>query len=198
MAAITTLKEMLNIQAGTLIMGLSIDYSGSVRFCLNGWDVNQRHHIKGLWSSSWATYDSKVYTFSYYEDARVSEMLTKKKLVLHGTSEPTFRKLQKNGRTYREDVSQWIKKVDLTVKECVGMSLGESFLTAQPTHTGNFVTVIPHAGIYRPDFYEVLLFHKILHGNSIKWIMLRSRAINKKNLVSNAQALLLDIVVELA
>lgn len=183
MTATTKLRSILDIDPGTLIKGLYVAYSCSVHFNLEGWDLTQRKYIKGLWSAV----DREQFVFGYYSDSRVSELLTRQKLVLYQSSNMNFKTFKQNGEAYYKDIKRWTKQEQIGIGDCLGMSLGENFIAIQPSH----------ADLYRPDFYEVYLFHKVLHNNTIKWIILHSKTISKKKIILNPQVLLLDINMEL-
>jgi len=183
MTVTTKLGDILDIPAGTLIKGLHVSYSGSIRFSLHGWNIEQRRYIKGLWTSV----DREVFTFEYYPDARVADLFAEKTLYVYKPGNMTFETFRRNGEAYYKDINHWVKQEQFVVGDCIGMSLGESFVAIQPTN----------AEMYRPDYYEIYLFHKILHNDTIKWIILRSNALNKKRVILNPQVLLLDIDMEL-
>lgn len=177
------LREILDIQPGTLIKGLHIGLSGSVRLSIDGWKFDQKRLVRGLWSS--VNRDS--FTFEYYKDSRVSKLVENKRLFLHGPNDMNLATFQRNGKSFYGDISTWTKREQIESGECLGMSLGENFIAVKPSHVD----------IYRPDYYEVYLFHKVLHAGTIKWIVLQSKTISKKLIVPNPKTALPNITMEL-
>ena len=177
------LRKILDIQAGTLIKGLYVCRSGSIRLSLDGWKYDQRKFIRGLWTSC----DREQFTFQYYKDSRVSTLFDERKLILHSPENMSLLTFQKNGEAFYLDINKWTKWEQIESGHCLGMSLGENFIAVKPSH----------ADIYRPDFYEVYLFHKVIHGGTVKWIMLQSKTISKNLIVPNPKTALADIIMEL-
>lgn len=177
------LREILDIQPGTLIKGLHVSLSGSIRLSLDGWEFDQRKLVRGLWSS----WDREQFTFQYYNDVRVGSLIDSKLLLLHSNSNMSLKTFQQNGKAFYKDINKWTKQERIDSGDCLGMSLGENFIAVKPSH----------ADIYRPDYYEVYLFHKVLHNGTIKWIVLQSRTISKTLIVPNPKTALSDIIMEL-
>ena len=178
------LREILEIKPGTLIKGLHIGISGSVSLSLEGWDFEQKTLVKTVWSLT----DREIFRFCYYNNTRLETLLTDSKIIKYQIDNINYFTLRKNGEAYYKDIKGWIEQEDIKINDCIGLSLGENILAIQP-HS---------ADIYRPDFFEIFLFHKILHGDKIKWIVIQSKKVVSKNtLMSKAEFLLFDIPMEL-
>lgn len=177
------LREILEIQPGTLIKGLHVGFSGSIRLSLDGWTFEQRKYVRGLWTTT----DRELFTFAYHRDSRVAALIETEKLLVHDSENMRFSTFRQNGQTYYADIVQWTEQERIETGDCVGMSLGENFIAVKPSH----------AEIYRPNYYEVYLFHKVLHNGTIKWLALQSRTVSKNLVLSNPKSMLLDIIMEL-
>lgn len=177
------LGKILDIQPGTLIKGLHVNLSGSIRLSLDGWIFDQRKLVRGLWSSC----DREQFTFQFYNDCRVGDLLEDQQIILHKVDNMSLGIFQQNGKAFYQDINKWTKQVRIESGECLGMSLGENFIAVKPSH----------ADIYRPDYYEVYLFHKVLHDGTVKWIVLQSRTISKNLIVLNPKTALPEIIMEL-
>jgi hypothetical protein len=173
------LREILELKPGTLIKGLFVDVSGAIRFNLNGWDVRHRKIIDSVHNVG--------FPFVYYDDERVSNLIKKGKIEVYKPGKVEYSVLRKNGQCYYKDIKHWFRKEETSEGECLGMSLGKSFIAIQPTQ----------ADMYRPDFYEIYVFHKMLHGEKTKWIVLQSKTQYKGLLIIDPDQVLLDIHMNL-
>lgn len=177
------LKDLLEIKPGTLVKGLTISISGTASLSLEGWNIEaQKKSIKD--SSLHVPTD---YTFTYYKDERVAELIKKGKIHIFQPGNTKWSVLRCNGETYYKDIKYFFEKEALQTGECVGMSLGKSFIAIQPSHVD----------MYRPDFYEIYAFHNILQGEKSKWIVLQSKTQYKGLLVIDPDQVLLDIHMDL-
>lgn len=177
------LKDLLEIKPGTLIKGLIVDVSGVNSLKLEGWEIKApKNPIKASKAS-----DATSHTFTYYKDERVSELIKKGRIHIFQPGNTKWSILRYNGETYYKDIKLFFEKEVLQPGECVGMSLGKSFIAIQPSHVD----------MYRPDFYEIYAFHNILQGEKSKWIVLQSKTQYKGLLVIDPDQVLLDIHMDL-
>jgi len=178
------LREILEIKPGTLIKGLHVGPSGSVSFSLEHWILDKKKLVKNHLFDK----EKSVYNFSYYNNARIENLLKDSKIVKCEIDNVDYPTLRKNGACYYSDIKFWVRQEDIAVNDVVGLSLGENVLAIQPQT----------ADLYRPDYFEIFLFHKILDGDKIKWIVLQSGKVVSKNLImKKTEFLLLDIFMEL-
>lgn len=177
------LKDLLEIKPGTLIKGLSVNVSGANSLCLEGWQYSSsKNPIKDS-----SPVDPVNYTFTYYKDERVSQLIKKGRIQMFQPGATKWSVLRCNGETYYKDIKYFFEKETLQPGECVGMSLGKSFIAIQPFHVD----------MYRPNFYEIYAFHNILQGEKSKWIVLQSKTQHKGLLVIDPDQVLLDINMDL-
>ena len=178
------LADILGIQAGTLIKGLFVDCDGTAQMHLEGWNIVKQNSATAFR----ACVDRNFITLEYCCANQVSEMVGKQKLFLYEPGNATPWVLRQNGKVHYLAIECWTRRVQLAVGDCVGMSLGESFLAIQPSHTE----------VYHSDFYQIYMFHKILHDDTIKWIAMQSKPIIRGMFVRHvSQASLLEVEVHL-
>lgn len=178
------LREILEIKPGTLIKGLHVGHSGSVALSLDNWIFEQKKFVKSIWSND----QKSIFNFCYYNNLRIETLLKENKITKCAIDNINYPTLRKNGESYYSDIKFWVQQEEIESEEVLGMSLGENVLAIQP-HA---------ADLYRPDFFEIFLFHKILHGDKIKWVVLQSGKVVSKNLImKKTEFLLLDIFMEL-
>lgn len=179
---VTSLREVLELKPGTLIQGLKIDFSGSVNFSVNGWQFDQRKLVKGLISF----FDRDRFCYTYYKNSKVQEHINNNSIHINDGTNLTFGVFRANGEAFLKDMQAWFIQDIIDDGECLGMSLGENFIALQPSHHDT----------YRPDYYQIYVFHKVLHGLTIKWIALHSKQVSKQLILSNNPSLM-DITLEL-
>jgi len=183
MEAKKTIRQLIKIPAGVLFRGLYITYAGNVFLSTRKWTFEQKKYVKGLWS----TVERETFSFEYVKNIRISSLLKTGNISAYtgeGVSLPTFRR---NGTFLFKEIITWTKKEVVCNGDCLGMSLGESIVAVRPFNLGT----------YRPDFYEVYLFHKVLYGDAIKWIILQSNSIRKNLVIHNPNDLFLDVEMKL-
>lgn len=178
------LADVLDLKAGTLIKGLKVNQTGAVSFSLNGWFFEQRKLIRTVWSSI----DRNQFSFTYYKGNKVEEHVKNSKIKLLNPEEGVdFASIKRNGRYFLRDLQSSFTQEVIDEGECVGMSMGKNFMAVQPSHYD----------VYRADYFEVYLFHKILHENENKWVAMHSKRVNKQLLLWGNKLKLLDIDLEL-
>lgn len=179
---VVSLKEVLELKPGTLIRGLKINFSGSMNFSLDGWHFDQRKLVKSLLSYS----DRDRFCYTYYKNSKVQEHINNNSIHINDGTNLTFGVFRANGEAFFKDMQTWFIQDIIDDGECLGMSLGENFIALQPSHHD----------MYRADYYQVYVFHKVLHGQAIKWIALHSKQVSKQLILCNNPSLM-DIVLEL-
>lgn len=177
------LASILNLKAGTLIKGLKVNLTGSVSFSTEGWLFEQRKLVRTVWSSI----DRNKFSFTYYKGRKVQEHIENSRITPLSGERVDFTSLKKNGRYFLKDLQSSFAQEIIDEGECVGMSMGENFMAVQPSHYD----------VYRADYFEVYLFHKILHENDFKWVALHSKRVNKQLLLLENKLKSLDIKLEL-
>lgn len=178
------LKEILDLKAGTLIKGLAVTSYGKQRLCVDGWQVSGS--LKNNKSDESALPRGQ-YVFTYYKDKRVTELIKKKRIQVYKPGPVKYSVLKHNGESYYKDIKYYFEQEVINEGDCLGMSLGRSFIAIQPTHVD----------VYRPDFYEIYVFHNILCGEKSRWIVLQSMTQYKGLLVIDPDQVLLDIHMDL-
>lgn len=178
------LKEILELKAGTLIKGLAIASNGKQRLCIDGWQVsgtakNDKSDVSAL--------SKRRYVFTYYKDKRVTELIKKKRIQIYEPGPIKFLTLRHNGESHYRDIKYHFEQVTINEGDCLGMSLGRSFITTQPTYVD----------IYRPDFHKIYVFHNILCGEKSRWVVLQSMIRYKGLLVIDPDQILLNIYMDL-
>jgi len=180
---IKTLRNLFSVQAGTLFRGLYISNNGNVFLSTKQWYYEQKKHVKGLWSTT----DRDTVSFEYVPDSFISNLLRNKKISICDNSEMDFIKFSQNGIAIFPDLTKQTMQEVVMSEDCVGMSLGDNIIFIRPFHTAT----------YRPGFYDIYLFHKVLHKDSIKWVVLQSNSIGKNLVLHNPDDLLLEIEMKL-
>jgi len=183
MEAIKTIRQLIKTPAGVLFKGLYISYAGNVFLSTKEWTFEQRKYVKGLWS----TVERETFSFEYVKNIRMTNLLESENFSLFTGKEINLPMFRRNGTFIFKEVNTWIKKETVHSGDCLGMSLGENIIAIRPFSLA----------AYRPDFYEIYLFHKVLHGRAIKWIMLRSNSIGKNLVIHNPNDLFLDVEMKL-
>lgn len=177
-----SLREVLNIPPGTLIKGFKITKTGQVVFSVEGWQFEQRRLVKTLLSP--VDRDSFIYTL--YQNLRIEQHLSNKQVIIDSDEARNFGVFTRNGRSLdRFDLYSDSKVIN--TGECVGMSLGENILAVRPSR---------QMGPYRPDFFDLFVFHKVLNEGMIKWITLQAKQVSKQLIVCNNPSLM-DTVLEM-
>lgn len=177
-----SLREVLNLKPGTLIRGLKITMTGTVEFSVDGWEFDQRRLVKEIL----APVDRTIFSYTYYKGSKIQEYVNNNAVHINDGSNFKYGTFRKNGEIFFKDVKPWFDQENINDGDCLGMSLGENFIALQPSHHD----------MYRPDYFEMFVFHKILHGDGIKWIALQSKRVSKQLILCNNPSLL-DVMLEL-
>jgi len=177
-----SLGEVLNIAPGTLIKGLKVTSCGKVVFCINGWEFEQRRLVKSIITPN----DRERFCYTYYKNSKVNECISNKSIHITNRTNISYNTLRSNGESFFKDVQTWFARGLIDNGECLGMSLGENFIAIQPAHYD----------MYRSDFYELYVFHKILNEGSIKWIVLQAKQVSKQLILCHNPGLM-DIILEM-
>jgi hypothetical protein len=88
--------------------------------------------------------------------------------------------LRCNGRIYHDNIKKYYKYLTIEGEQCLGMSLGSTIVAIQPTNIS----------VVRPEFYEIVIFHKVLFGTKILWLLLKSKTRHKSALIVEPDSLL--------
>lgn len=180
------LREILELKAGTLIKGLSVSPEGKIGLQVNGWKI-EKESINEKRKSYVKALDADCYELTSYKDKRVKDLVKSGKIHIYNSDQVMYSALKHNGESYYKDIRHHFEKEELEIGECIGMSLGKNFIAIQPFE----------ADVYRPDFYEIYVFHNILRGEKSQWIVLQSKTQYKRLLMINPDQVLLDIDMEL-